>query len=162
VGGDLVTRLTSIQAYEVLIKTGALVGQYAELQHLIATKGPGTACEILKGSRFDKNRNLARARFTELKERGLIVETEARPCSVTGRNALVWEATTRTAPLEEQRNKSATGKREILKIAMGLSHFTVHEERCNSITLGSRSGEGSDECDCGLADLESALKAVAL
>ena len=44
---------------------------------------------------------------------------------------------------------------------LGLSHFTMHEDRCNSITLGTRSG-GSDECDCGLADLEAKLKAVAL
>lgn len=156
------TRLTSIQAYEQLVKSGALVGQYAELLSLVVRHGEGTASEILKGSKFDKNRNLARARFTELKERGLIVETGQRACEVTGRNALTWEATNRTAPLVDTRNKSATSKREILRIARDLTHFVMHEDKCNSITLGSRSGEGSDECDCGLADLENALKAVTL
>lgn len=151
-------RLTSIQAYEQLVKSGALVGQYAELQHLIATKGPGTASEILKGSKFDKNRNLARARFTELKERGLIVEVGSRECDVTGRNALVWEATTRTQPLEEQRNKSATSKRDILAIAKGLAEHAEH-------THGDCKGDDERHaafCECGLADLLAKLKAVVL
>lgn len=36
------------------------------------------------------NRNLGRARFTELADMGLIEEVERRPCNVTGRRAIVW------------------------------------------------------------------------
>lgn len=104
------TRATSRAAYEQLVASGALKGKQAGIMELVISRGPGTAAEILDGSPFDRNRNLARARFTELQARGLIAEAGARKCKVTGRAALVWEATDRTKPLDPDKARGVSKK----------------------------------------------------
>lgn len=83
-------QMTSVAAYESALKSGLIAGQLVRVGHLIATYGPGTSAEVLKGTGLDANRNLARARFTELANRGLITEVERRRCKITGRKAIVW------------------------------------------------------------------------
>lgn len=104
------TRATSREAYQQLIESGALAGKQAAILGLVVQHGAGTAAEILAGSAHDRNRNLARARFTELQARGLIVETETRKCKITGRNALVWEYTGRTKPLDAKKGSGVSKK----------------------------------------------------
>lgn len=104
------TRETSRAAYRTLVESGALKGQQAEILDLVIQHGAGTAAEILRGTVYDRNRNLARARFTELSARGLIVEVAARECKVTGTRALVWEFSGRTKPLSAKRAQRASRK----------------------------------------------------
>lgn len=72
------------------MSSGVLRGQLAVIAGAVAKHGPATATEILVAAGLDKNRNLARARFVELRERGLIAERGARECEVTGRRAAVY------------------------------------------------------------------------
>ncbi len=106
----MTTRSTSRESYRLLVESGELMGQQMEILDLLIERGPGTAAETIKGSKYDRNRNLARARFTELQARGLIQECERRTCEVTGRLALVWEATGRTKPLDPNRSKGVSKK----------------------------------------------------
>lgn len=151
-------RLTSRDAYAELMASGSLKGQYAELQKLIVEHDGGTAAEILKGSPFAKNKNAAMARFTELRERGLIVEGPIRECAVTGRQCLTWEATSRTKPLALKRGKGKATKAQLLKIAQGLAKYAVHDN-CASEHGAEEDGEETP-CDCGLDDAQADLKAV--
>ena len=96
-------RETSREAYRQLVESGVLRGKQAAILWLVVTHGPGTAAEILHRSSHDGNRNLARARFTELAAKGLISEVDRRQCRITGRVALVWEATDRTKPLDARK-----------------------------------------------------------
>lgn len=91
-------RETSKEAYKQLVESGELRGKQAQILELVVKHGAGTAAEILQGSPHDRNRNLARARFTELQARGLIIEVGVRDCKVTGRQALVWEYSGRAKP----------------------------------------------------------------
>jgi predicted ArsR family transcriptional regulator len=83
-------RETSLAAYELLVSSGALRGQLAVVARAVAEHGPGTATEILVAAGLDRNRNLARARLVELRERGTVAERGARECAVTGRRAAVY------------------------------------------------------------------------
>ncbi len=104
------TRATSREAFKILVESGALRGQQATILNHVIEVGPGTAAEMLHGTTMDRNRNLARARFTELNAKGLIREIETRKCKITGRHALVWEATDRTKPLNPDKAKRPSGE----------------------------------------------------
>jgi hypothetical protein len=107
-----VTRQTSRQAYEHLVANNLLVGKQAMIIAFL-TDWPGgkaTSGEVIAGLKARHpgdaslgNVNAWRARFTELRERGLIVEAGERRCAVTGRRALVWRFTGRTEPFEVKR-----------------------------------------------------------
>lgn len=105
------TRATSREAYRQLTESGAIKGKQAEILGCVVERGPATAAEVLEGTPHDRNRNLARARFTELQDRGLIIEVGARKCKITGRTALVWEATDRTKPLNSKRGHKHAQRR---------------------------------------------------
>lgn len=115
------TRETSRAAYRELVASGTLKGQQAEILDLVIQHGAGTAAEILRGTVYDRNRNLARARFTELSARGLIVEVAARECKVTRARALVWEFSGRTKPLNVKRAQRASRKAlaDMIKLLAG-------------------------------------------
>lgn len=85
-------QLTSAQAYNDLETRGILGGQRLEIFRAFERFGPGTSAEVLRAAHLDSNRNLARARVTELANEGRLYECEPRKCRVTGRRATVWRA----------------------------------------------------------------------
>ena len=101
------TRETSILAFEQAKASGLVGRRHLQLLHIVAVHGPMTANEafnVLKdqmGSdfRFDSN---TRARFTEMRDLGVIEEAPARECKITGRECIVWKLTGR-APVKVQR-----------------------------------------------------------
>lgn len=85
-------RSTSREAYRDLEGRGVLKGHRLEVYEAFERFGPGTAAEVLTRAALHGNLNLARARVTELGDAGLLVESDARKCSKTGRRAIVWRA----------------------------------------------------------------------
>lgn len=57
----------------------------------LVERGPATNTEI--AHRLDLPINTITPRTNELVARGMVREKERRPCSITGRKAIVWEAT---------------------------------------------------------------------
>lgn len=103
------TRSTSREAYEHLIKTGALKGNQALVLDQLIHCGPCTSGELLDRMKVE-NVNAWRARFTELQAKGLIVESGSRACKITGRRAIVWTATDRMKPLDVKKGHRIDGR----------------------------------------------------
>ena len=59
----------------------------------IHRNGPATSAEIIHRGGLGTNTNLYRARFTELHDRGRVITTGKRTCTITGRRVLVWQVT---------------------------------------------------------------------
>ena len=96
-----VTRETSRDAYAYLIRNDLLRKKQARFVAALLD-GDATSGEILQRLR-SKNPNADRARFTELLQRGLIVEAGVRRSKATGRSGIVWRFTGRTKPLKTTR-----------------------------------------------------------
>lgn len=111
------TRATSREAYQALVDSGQLRGRQAEALWAVINNGPATSAEIISSAGLGANVNLWRARFTELVARGLIREVSARKCKITGRRALVWEATGRTKPLDAVEGHAVSGKAALRAVA---------------------------------------------
>ncbi len=94
------TRATSRIAWREMVESGALLGNQAKALEAVIAHGPATSGEIIRAAGLGENVNLWRARFTELLGRGLIREIGQRVDGTTGRQALVWEYTGRTKPLD--------------------------------------------------------------
>jgi hypothetical protein len=116
-------RETSRKAYDDLVATGKLKGQLAELLKMVvsSTGAPSTVAELVNGTSFDENLNCTRARFTELQQRGLIREVGQRMCRVTGKLALTWSYTGRSAVLGEKRKHVKTDAKKWKAIAKAMA-----------------------------------------
>lgn len=109
----MTTQDTSRESYRILIASGQLRGQQAQALEAVTRHGPATSGEIIQT--LGPNVNLWRARFTELQGRGLIVEVGQRRCTITGRNAIVWQYSGRTKPLEAKHRTGTKELRALLK-----------------------------------------------
>lgn len=83
-------RSTSALTYTDLETRGVLRGQRYEVLQAFYQCGAGTAAEVLKRGGLDANRNLMRARVSELANAGRLVNIGERTCMVTGKQAIVW------------------------------------------------------------------------
>ncbi len=94
-------RQTSRLAFEHLVASGALPNRRREVYAEIYKHGPGTSAEILR-HRLEANPievlTQGRARFTELRNAGLIEELGTVECTVTGRQAILWDVTSQVTP----------------------------------------------------------------
>lgn len=104
-------RQTSVEAYRYVQDSGVLGQRQFEVYDVLYRFGPLTANEafniIAKEKRrpnFDSN---TRARFTELREMGAIVEVGERVCSVTGMTVILWDVTDRI-PVKPEKKPSRT------------------------------------------------------
>jgi hypothetical protein len=127
------TRKTSLEAYDHLVDSKLLRGKQALIIRWLAI-GDATSGEVIQGlgktypdDRSLRNVNAWRARFTELQERGLIVEAGERECAITGRRAIVWRFTGRTKPLKRTRVKR--GAKAWKALAMDLWETLTKEVR---------------------------------
>lgn len=91
------TRETSIEAYHAIVKEGLLGKMQEHALLAVVNYGPCTSAEAfehLRGNRiYDNPIVQSRARFTELRNMGVIQEKGQRRCKITGRTAIVWEFT---------------------------------------------------------------------
>lgn len=95
------TRQTSIDAYHEIKLKGLLSVRRFQIYDVLHRFGALTANEVFeilkketdpsgKQFRFDSN---TRARFTELRELGVVKELGTQKCSVTGRECILWDVT---------------------------------------------------------------------
>lgn len=93
------TRETSIEAYQKIKEAGLLSRERFRIYAAVVAFGPCTSGEAFKkleeATDHRSPLSQSRARFTELRDLGVIEEAGVRPCGVTGRNCIVWETTGR-------------------------------------------------------------------
>ena len=88
------TRQTSIDCYNEIKANGLLSKKRFEVYQALYNLAPCTSAEALS-TMLSKNSAItsSRARFTELRELGVIYEKGTKKCSITGRNAIEWDLT---------------------------------------------------------------------
>lgn len=90
------TRQTSIDCYNQIKANGLLSKKRLEVYVAILKKAPCTSSEAMVDNLNSTNvLSQSRARFTELRELGVIYEKGERKCRVTGRNVIEWDLTDR-------------------------------------------------------------------
>jgi len=90
------TRQTSIECYNKIKQEGLLTKRRLEVYEAIFMKAPCTSSEAMINRLNSSNvLSQSRARFTELRELGVIYEKGEKKCSITGRNVIEWDLTDR-------------------------------------------------------------------
>lgn len=87
------TRQTSIDCYNQIKEEGLLSKRRMEVFEAIYNLAPCTSAEAINTLPKSKSPSQARARFTELRELGVIYEKGERTCTITGRNVIEWDLT---------------------------------------------------------------------
>ena len=88
----MTTRNTSIEAYNEVIPF--LSKKRKEIYDVLFNLGPMTSAEVfrhLNARNPVANITQSRARFTELREMGAILELGTKPCNVTGVTVILWD-----------------------------------------------------------------------
>jgi hypothetical protein len=87
-------RQTSINCFNQIKAQGLLSKRRLEVYEAIYKSAPCTSSEAMIGSLNSTNvLSQSRARFTELRELGVIYEKGEKKCSVTGRVVIEWDLT---------------------------------------------------------------------
>jgi len=88
------TRQTSIDCYNQIKAEGLLSKRRLEVYEAIYNSAPCTSSEAMVGILNSTNvLTQSRARFTELRELGVIYEKGEKKCTITGRNVIEWDLT---------------------------------------------------------------------
>jgi hypothetical protein len=87
-------RQTSIDCYNQIKADGLLTKRRLEVYEAILKNAPCTSSEAMLNRLNSSNvLSQSRARFTELRELGVIYEKGIKKCSVTGKNVIEWDLT---------------------------------------------------------------------
>ena len=91
-------RETSIEAYEKILKEGLISPRRWEVYATVYNNGPMTSGEaffIINKTKTSTNLILSqsRARFTELRDMGLLKELGTKNCSITKNKVILWDVT---------------------------------------------------------------------
>ena len=100
-------RATSLAAYDYLVANEVLPQRRREVYELLYRYGPGTSAEIIRHQLEGRQvvaLTQSRARFTELRDMGVVRELGEVVCRVTGFTAILWDVTDRVKPLPLNRN----------------------------------------------------------
>lgn len=107
-------RQTSIDCYHAIKEGGLLSNMRMRVYEAILYSAPCTSAEAMKGILNSGNvLSQSRARFTELRDMGVICEKGIKKCSVTGRNAIVWDLTDN---LPKEQPKKLTIKQKLKEL----------------------------------------------
>ena len=103
----MTTRQTSIDCYTQIKQEGLLSKMRFKVYEGILKNAPCTSAEVLS-TLLSKNSAItsSRARFTELRELGVIYEVQNRKCTITGRTSIEWDLTDRLPVNIKKINKS--------------------------------------------------------
>ena len=106
-------RQTSIDCYRQIKAEGLLTKRRLEVYEAIYNSAPCTSSEAMRGRLNSTNvLSQSRARFTELRELGVIYEKGVRKCNVTGRNVIEWDLTDRLPIKTKPRPKQKKDRTE--------------------------------------------------
>lgn len=90
------TRQTSIDCYNEIKENKLLSKKRFEVFEAILKTAPCTSGEAFATMTTKENQiSQSRARFTELRELGVIYEKDVRKCRITNRNVIEWDLTGR-------------------------------------------------------------------
>ena len=100
-------RQTSIDCYYQIKEEGLLSKMRFKVYEAILRKAPCTSAEALS-TILSKNSAItsSRARFTELRELGVIYEVQNRKCTITSRTSIEWDLTDRLPVKIKRTNKT--------------------------------------------------------
>tara|TARA_R110000822_G_scaffold155766_2_gene295565 strand:+ start:864 stop:1307 length:444 start_codon:yes stop_codon:yes gene_type:complete len=105
------TRQTSIDCYNKIKSEGLLSKMRLKVYEAILRKAPCTSGEAFSTMTTKENQiSQSRARFTELRELGVIYEVRNRKCSITGRTSIEWDLTDRLPVNVKKTNKTKKQK----------------------------------------------------
>ena len=101
------TRQTSIECYNKIKEQGLLSNMRFKVYEAILKKAPCTSGEAFATMTTKENQiSQSRARFTELRELGVIYEKGEKKYSITGRNVIEWDLTDRLPVNVKNPNKT--------------------------------------------------------
>ena len=111
------TRQTSIDCYNQIKEQGLLSNMRFKVYEAILKKAPCTSGEAFATMTTKENQiSQSRARFTELRNLGVIYEKGEKQCSITGRNVIEWDLTDKLPVNVKSSNKTKQQKKnEVLK-----------------------------------------------
>ena len=111
-GDKMKIRQTSIDCYNKIKSEGLLSKMRLKVYEAILRKAPCTSGEAFATMTTKENQiSQSRARFTELRELGVIYEVRNRKCTITSMNVIEWDLTDRL-PLNVK-NTNKTKKQRI-------------------------------------------------
>lgn len=112
------TRKTSIDCYHQIKNEGLLSNKRQFIYEHLFENTPCTSLEAMQGviNKANVFPTAFRARFTELRQLGVIYEKRIKKCSISGRNAIEWDLTN-NLPLD----KKITHKSKKQKIDLALN-----------------------------------------
>jgi len=109
-------RQTSIDCYNQIKAEGLLSKRRLEVYEAILKSAPCSSGEAFSKMLTSSNViSQSRARFTELRELGVIYEVGVKKCSITNRNVIEWDLTD-NLPFELEKNKTKSKKTKINEV----------------------------------------------
>ena len=104
-------RQTSIDCYNKIKSEGLLSKMRLKVYEAILRKAPCTSGEAFATMTTKENQiSQSRARFTELRELGVIYEVRNRKCTITSMNVIEWDLTDRLPVNVKNTNKTKKQK----------------------------------------------------
>jgi hypothetical protein len=125
-------RQTSIDCYNQIKAEGLLSKRRLEVYEAILKSAPCSSGEAFSKMLTSSNViSQSRARFTELRELGVIYEIGVKKCSITNRNVIEWDLTDEIpADTEKAKTKSKKTKvREVLNLIETLGKQLTEQEK---------------------------------
>jgi len=105
------TRQTSIDCFNQIKEQGLLSNMRFKVYEAILKEAPCTSGEAFATMTTKENQiSQSRARFTELRELGVIYEVQNRKCTITGMNVIEWDLTDRLPVTLKNTNKTKKQK----------------------------------------------------
>jgi hypothetical protein len=101
----MMTRQTSIEAYNAIKENGLLGNLQFQVYDAIYNYGPSTQQEICVSRFPDTQARNIMPRFAELARMGVISCVGTRPCQITKRECMVWEITG-NLPVKQEKKKT--------------------------------------------------------
>ena len=130
-------RQTSIDCYNKIKANGLLSNKRFEVYEALCNLAPCTSAEALS-TMLSKNSAItsSRARFTELRDLGVIYERRERNCSITGKMVIEWDLTDKLPSKEKA--PVVTKKQKIQEILNDISDFgkNLSDEKEKNILRG--------------------------
>ena len=105
------TRQTSIECYNKIKKEGLLSKMRFKVYEAIIKNAPCTSGEAFATMTTKENQiSQSRARFTELRDLGVIYEVQNRKCTITGMSVIEWDLTDKLPLRTKKQNKTKSNR----------------------------------------------------
>lgn len=117
-------RDTSIEVYHQILAEGLITKREQEVYDALFRFGPLTGKEIVKVARMSGSTGQSDSlvpRLAQMREKEVVREVGERKCSVTGRNAILWDVTSK---LPKKAQQGCAVKMKVLKPTFNVVEVT--------------------------------------